>query len=503
MLEGFANIGYKNSDLQSQFFTKVMDELEYPYRAVQKNDGGVAVNELNRKLNFEAPRKVVRDFVESPEFEDCLQALIEWKSCNKDTDDVADKDSLEAYVKRLIASVKETGEYQKDLAEAVSNVRTHYFKMREGLKKHQDTLHETSKELRFSLLELEDALVKAGLIDPRETHTEETESTRLQRAMRIFEDLCMILQPELVSPKHTAMIEAVAKRERSRSDRKWTNMEPSNEMGVEGIGRVLTGFVNVAYSPVKDIAGKDYLNKSFEKTLQPEGLEYIVVAPSLTKIWRDTRDKMLKIKAKYLDRDIARCSPLCTAFLFYPFARMGISTHNLFGQMEKNLAQENGWRRRTSSTDLAQVIFSMGHSTEQSPGLRETARKIADELYARCENGEVHYRKDLVLKSLWGLCNFRLYDHKLTALLVDELNLMPIDRLDEYLFLSEIEMLREIQLALRYEGRDKCPARLAKNINVCFPYESHLGRWKPYTTRRLRVLRNTTTDRRATPVGWP
>jgi len=437
--------------------------LEYPYRNYLNKHGGLGDRGLSFRKNYELQREVPREFMENSEFDDFLTDAIEWKGINEDVDDLKDPESLEGYITRLIGSIKEVKGHQEDIAEAVFNVRDSYFRLKQGFDKYKEGLVQEEDELKYGLLELENLLVNAGLLDPREIYTEEAQDMRIKRAMNLFDDICIIFQPELFSPKHTKYIETVEKQEGPKQ--RWTSEERSNEMGVSGIGHCLNSLVDMAYSQYRDLKGKDYEDEVFRKAIQGEVTNKTLLDPTYTKIWKDTYNRMEDILKKYIEPNISQCFAIENLFLFAAYNRMGFSLKSIFPQMMHTLTKDYKWIRKASLEDLYTGLYRFGMCCYAPPEAKAVAREMATEIYKRCQEAELHYTKHFCFQTLWGLCNFELYDHPLTTHLVNEVNKMPVDRSNDDLFPYELSLLKDIGLAIKVEGNGKCP-ELAPHMDV-------------------------------------
>lgn len=429
--------------------------FEHPYRNLLDKHGGVGDRELSFKKEYEVYRKVPREFMENSEFDDLLTDAIEWRGVNESIDNLEDPESLEAYITKLVASVKEVKEYQEDIAEGIYNIRDSYFRLKKGYDKHKKMLAEDGNEVKYGLLELEDTLVSSGLLDPWEIYTEEVQDMRIRRAMSLFDDFCVTFQPELYSAKHNKYVESIEQHEGPK--RRWSSEEHSNEMARAGIGHCLNSLVDMACSPYKDVKGKDYDNEAFKMAIQGDVTSKTLIDATYTQIWKDTRDQMEEILKKQIEPNIEKCTPVENMYLMAAYNRMGFSLKPIFPKMMATITGDDSWIKRAIFEDLYTGIYRFGMGCYAPPEAKVVVGKMADEIYRRCQEKEPHYSKEFCLRTLWGLCNFELYDHPLTTHLVNEVNDMPVDRSNEDMFPAELSLLKDIALAIKVEANGKCP----------------------------------------------
>jgi len=473
MIDGLNGIGYKDLELHRGFMTKITDMLENPHRNLLYPDGNLVANDLSQKKNYESYRRVVRNFLESQEFNEFMTDAIEFKNSDRGNENLVNPESLEAHIQKLINAVNDTKEYQEHLADSVYNIRDHYFRLKKAVGDNKKLIQRNKKEIEYDLLELEEALVEACLIDPRETYTEELQEMRFKRAMHIFEDIIMIFHPQLFSPTHERFAKAISESE--PPVRKWTTEEPTNEMLKSGIGRCLNSMVDTCYSRIKDINKQDYENEKFANAVQKEfgETDKIMTHACYTKIWQETHKWMKEILEKYIEPNIQDVIPIEMMYLFSAYGRMGFSLSKIFDKMVSKMTQNYDWIQKLSEEDLYNGLFTLGMSSYAPNSLKIVASKMADELYKRCidTTKTLHFSKEFTFRALWGLCNFGLYEHKLTDFLIGEINLMPIDRSDQDLFPDEQRILFDIGLALKTEGKDKTKTKLAEHMDVTAWYE--------------------------------
>ena len=297
--------------------------MEYPYRTLLNKHGGVGNREASYRDKYEYHRKVTREFMESTEFDKHLTNLIEWKSLNEDVLDIKENESLKSHIGKLVTAVREMKGFQDDFSEAIYNIRDHYFKIKQAFENHEKLLLKQNEEIKYDLLELEEYLVASGLLDPREIKIDELEAMRMKRALNIFDDLCVVFQPELISPKHQNYIKAIEKTFKPK--RIWTTEEHNNEMLRSGIGHGLSSLVDMAYSQNLDINDKDYMNESFKKAVQGDNKDKVLINATYTKIWKDTYNHMKDILEKFIAPNISQCSPIESMCLISAYNRMGFS----------------------------------------------------------------------------------------------------------------------------------------------------------------------------------
>ena len=428
--------------------------LEYPKGMFRENYFSPTQSDYNPKKRFEDHRAVRRGYTESKEFEDILNDMINWTSI-QDEIPTSDINILETHISKLVASVREAKSLQTNLAEAVYNVRNQYFKAKAAIENNKDLILMKRQELQYDILELEELLVQADLLDPKEVFYQGLESDRIIRAIDIFDDLCQAFHPELISKSHALLFKSIE--DKTKGKRRYKNLERSDVLDAEMLGKCLIGLVDISGNKRKDFSERDFQNASLEKTMENLDSDYCNLEKTYTPIWKETKMSMEKILKKYIEPNIDSFSELGLLYLVYPYSKMGFSLKNIMPKIAEICLKDNKWLKEAKLEDLCQVIYGLGLNANRSPEIEKLAKEIVNAMYKNIkdEKEDFHFNKELTLKALWGICNFKQWDNGMTNVLIKNLNQFQIDRPHDDMFFHEVEILRDILVSLKYEAKLK------------------------------------------------
>ena len=138
----------------------------------------------------------------------------------------------------------------------------------------------------------------------------------MKKASKVFYDLMINENPELVSPQHTAFYDAIANKGTQEGKEAVTLKETHNDFKLSSLSNVLVGLSEQALSQRRDVSDRDYPNKFYEQLLMPDEryyevdnmskhmgpiarakakTQYILMEPSYLKAWREFKAESAKL----------------------------------------------------------------------------------------------------------------------------------------------------------------------------------------------------------------
>ena len=272
-VSSLASINYKNSELVPMIRNKMLAIIDNKDE-IPQNDLHIDEIIFGGKIGQTNRTNLYRGFKNSNEFFTHVETLLKWKSKDENIalkeetntlpqNEREEVEEITALMKNILSAVEDTKLIQKEMGEAIESVRSQFTKMTEAFDKFK--FLQDHKYIKYELLELEEKMVEAGLIDPNEvtgkTPIEEMPFLfKMRRATEVFYDLTKDYFPEMV-PSTETLFPGFYKKEK-KSDIDLKRLEQNNQLNLKYIGWILGKL-----SEMKESVRKDVVDKEFSKII--------------------------------------------------------------------------------------------------------------------------------------------------------------------------------------------------------------------------------------------
>ena len=279
-LEHLSTLKYKNTELVPKIREKMLAMI----------NGNDIETELDRnalkkvfrdKFGRDAKHYVYRGFEDSNEFYSHIETLLNWQSEDEQfikaieeastIQDQAQKEDVYEILnlmKHILQAGKDIQNLQEEMAHSIEAVRSQYLEMSDAFDKNE--FLQKNKYIKYDLLQLQEKLVEAGLLDPYESigsiKLENMPlSKRMARATEVFYDLTKDYYPEL-APKISHLFEFDDVKSK-RQPLTLREIEKQNDFTLKYIGLVLGKLAEMRNTVRRDVVDNDFSKlKNFDKT---------------------------------------------------------------------------------------------------------------------------------------------------------------------------------------------------------------------------------------------
>ena len=264
-----AHLNYKNSELVPKIREKMLAIIENKDE-LPKRDLNIDDIVFGEKRGRTTRTNVYRGFKDSNEFFSHVETLLKWQSKDEsialkeeiNTLDIDKKKEIEEIVdlmKNILSVVEDTKSIQKEMGEAIESVRSQFSKISDAFDKYE--FLQNHRYIKYDLLELEEKMVEAGLLDPSEaigkTPIEEMPFLyKMRRATEVFYDLSKDYFPEM-APNTENLFPGFYKKEK-RLDLDLKRVEKNNQLNLKYIGWILGKLSEMKESVRKDVVDKEF-----------------------------------------------------------------------------------------------------------------------------------------------------------------------------------------------------------------------------------------------------
>lgn len=228
-------------------------------------------------------------FQESETFQNYLATLLDWKIPVQKLH----TDPILIQLNELEWIVKANKNFQMRFVSALTNLRAYYYNILEHV--NEKDILTNNPEIRLMVVELQELLVQAGLVDPLEftsIKNFETMEARMKGAENIFTTLANEVFPGLRSDSIDAYADVITRLDNLNIPLAGQKKLPTKQFGLEFLGRVMAALADIIHNPVKSVNGPDYISPAIEayaEKLPGYGLRemngHVMVNPELTSFW--------------------------------------------------------------------------------------------------------------------------------------------------------------------------------------------------------------------------
>ena len=264
-----AQLKYKNTDLLPKVSDKILSMINGTDTKPEK-DFDVFEKILKDKKGRSPQYDVYRGFDDSNEFYSHIETLLNWKSEQEIMQEaVSAADEIKgphkkefkeilSLMQHILHSAKQMQDVQTEMAGAIEAVRSQYLQMSDAFDDHK--FLQDNKYIKYDLLQLQEKLVEAGLMDPYESIGRvELEniplSERMGRATEIFYDITKDYFPEM-APKMNHLFDFNDYKSK-RQDLTLKQIETQNDFNLKYIGLVLGKISESRNSVRRDVVDND------------------------------------------------------------------------------------------------------------------------------------------------------------------------------------------------------------------------------------------------------
>lgn len=274
-VSSLAQLNYKNSELVPKIREKML--------AISENKDELPNKDLHiddivfgDKRGLTNRTNIFRGFKDSNEFFSHVETLLKWQVRDENialkkeikalpADEKAEVEEIMSLMKNILSAVEDTKSIQKEMGEAIESVRSQFSLISEAFDKYG--FLQDHRYIKYDLLELEEKMVEAGLLDPSEaigkTPIEEMPFLyKMRRATEVFFDLTKDYFPEM-APNTENLFPGLYKKEK-RSELNLTKVERHNQLNLKYIGWILGKL-----SEIRETVRKDVVDKEFSKITFP------------------------------------------------------------------------------------------------------------------------------------------------------------------------------------------------------------------------------------------
>ena len=270
-LEHLAALKYKNTELVPKIREKMLAMINNN-DVISEEDSNPLTKVYRNKSGHDSKYYIFRGFEDSNEFYSHIETLLNWQAQDEAIikaqeeveqlkDETERQDAIEILdiMKNILQTGEDIKDLQEEMAQSIEAVRSQYLEMSDAYDKN-DFLRE-NKYIRYDLLQLQNKLVEAGLMDPYESIgsvmiEEMPLSKRMARATEVFYDLTRDYYPEL-APKISHLFEFNDIKSK-RQPLTLREIEKQNYFTLKYIGLVLGKLAEMRDSVRRDVVDNDF-----------------------------------------------------------------------------------------------------------------------------------------------------------------------------------------------------------------------------------------------------
>lgn len=415
---------------------------------------------------------VYRGFKDSKEFNSHVETLLSWET-EKDQFRKSEKEvqKLEGDTKgeateilelmtRIIAAGREAKTLQKEFAESIETVRSQYSKMSETF--DQLEFLQENKYIKYDLLELEEKMVDAGLLEPDEATgrspiEEKSLTDRMKRATEVFYDITKDYYPEMV-PNTDRLFEKLYESEDKESISLKTK-ETQNALNLKYMGLILGKLAEMRESIRRDVPINDYFYKKCypnEDLNDPMGKktdrEIEHMNKYYTRCWEevtDTYNAMFPAIKEYMNKGRHPAHHLM--LLNYGLTQGEVVDRDLMKSIQVKIVERlQKIPLFANDSDVIYCVEGLAQSVPYDNNIEEILSRISGRI-DKIKFTSLDFNQKLRLA--WGLCALEQFNSSILQNIIDEFNVVPFEDAQNELSYQEFQMLRDIYYAVTHVNK--------------------------------------------------
>jgi len=422
-IEALSKLGYKNAELYKNL-TEILSNPPEP-----KSSPGHKYH-------------VYSGFVNNEEFQNHIKTLLAWKTPQK----VSGNTQIEKEFKQLVETSHSNKLVQKALASGITNLNRAYWELVE--RQQQEEVLDTP-EIIEGIAELQEALVRARMLNPNDLESSEnfTDFNKLmQRSEATFNRLVNSSYPYFKSPIIDAIYEATKPYHKLEMP-DYSKIEIPTSKTIEGeiSARVIYGLAECMNIPVAEVNGKEYPNPAWPRKTKKHHSKlgednYLKLALPFTNTWKQNKELVLEHNHK-LEKVLEHCELAVVGLGLEGLGKASVVNKSIVDKLPSLFEQG----KKHDIEGLVSGLYGVG--------LMGYNQKVADLFLQEIVNHPELETLSVssLLKALWGQCVFGVTNESNAKVLIDRLDNFKI----EYCSEEEVELLKDIGLALETQFKDK------------------------------------------------